>query len=72
MRTKKEIEKPKNATCGECAHPKWDANNRDFQGKPFCGRCKFSTFGKIINGAGFVLDNMKACENFNKKEGAEQ
>lgn len=64
MKVKKERQQPKTQTCGVCANPKWDANNRNYLGEPFCGRCKWSRFGRIVNGEGFVLKNMKACEHF--------
>ena len=51
-------------TCGECSLPCWNTENRNFKGEAFIGRCCWSNYGRIINGAGVVYTEREACEHF--------
>ena len=77
MRTRKTIKRKTNEPqhkgtghyCGECSLPCWNKENRDYRGDAFIGRCRFSQFGKIIDGTGVVYTDNNACEHFEAKGG---
>lgn len=68
MKTKKEKNVPKLNRCGECERPCWNSENRDFKGRVFIGRCKYSKFGRVTNEGGVVYVDTPACEQFERKE----
>ena len=55
--------------CGECALPCWNKLNLDYKGDVFIGRCKWSTYGRVVNGTGIVYTDREACEHFEMKGG---
>lgn len=57
--------------CGECRFPCWNKENRNYKGDAFIGRCRWSQFGKIIDGTGVVYIDNNACVYFEGKGGAQ-
>ena len=60
-------ETTKGKTCGECMHPIWNEENRDYKGYVFIGRCKWSQYGRVTEQGGLTYADYNACEHFAPK-----
>lgn len=71
MRVKKEVEQNTENTCGDCALPEWNDENRNYKGETFLGYCEFGRNGFCRSrNKGVTFKDKEACEHF-RKGGAE-